>query len=717
MTSILVLDARAENRRLMTEVLGARYTVIEAESGAQALDLVRRDPPDLVIADVLMPQMDGYQFVRELRRAPGNGHTRVIFSTATYREDEVRALATACGVSQILSKPCEPRDIYAAVDKALANGRVPDTLMAAEDFHEHLRVLNGMLIEKIEQLEESERRGAETLTLLETLQASAPVGFGLLDREFRTVRANGTLVEIYGGPVDGQIGLTMEEAVPDLWPQIEPMCRQVLAAGEPIVNVQVEGTAPGTAERRCWLSSFYPVRRADEVIGIGLVVVDITERQQAEDLRAVVMDNMAEGVIVCDQDGMLSYMNDAATQMLGWREEELRGRNMHETIHYQRADGSPFPAEECELAVLHFDGAPVHSRDDALTRKDGTIIPVAYSGSPLRTGHAISGSVLVFRDISDEKAEETRARRELDALTWVGRIREALAEERLVLYSQPIVPLRGGAPSEELLVRMISRTADLIPPGSFLPAAENYGLIGEIDRWVIDHAIERAAGGRRVEINLSARSLGDLGLLRTIETHFRADGVDPSLVTFEITETALMTNIEAGEDVREGPRRDGLRHRARRLRDRLRQLHLPEAPSGQLPQDRHRVRPRPDREPAQPAPRAGHRRPRARLRLPDDRRGRRGRRDARAADGPEGGLRAGLLPRPPGAAEVGARARDDPQLSLGVGRRAPNAQAGATVGRCPFDARVCAGRSCAHSRPSQPSSRRSSCSRWGWGSA
>jgi PAS domain S-box-containing protein len=552
MTSILVLDDRAENRELMTAVLGARYRVTEASSGPQALELARADPPDLVIADIVMPEMDGYEFVRELRRNPRNDDTRVMFCTATYGEGEVRELATACGVSQILFKPCEPEEIHAAVAEALARGHGPEPALTAKDFDEHLRVLNGKLIEKIRQLEESERRGSEALTLLEMLHASAPVGFGFLDREFRTVRANETLAGIHGVPVEEQIGRTMEEAVPHLWPQVEPMCRRVLDSGEPIVNVEVEGSAPGTAERRCWLSSFYPVRLANEVVGIGLVVVDITERQQAEDLRAVVMDNMAEGVIVCDRDGLLSYMNAAATKMLGWREEELLGRPMHAAIHYQRADGSPFPAEECELTAIPTDGLPVRSRDDALTRKDGRIIPVAYSGSPLRTGHAISGSVLVFHDISDEKAEETRERRELDALTWVGRIRDALAEERLVLYAQPIVPLRGGAPSEELLLRMVSRTGDLISPGSFLPAAENYGLIGEIDRWVIDQAIERAAGGRRVEINLSARSLGDLGLLHTIESHFRAASVDPSLLTFEITETALMRNIEAGEEFVKG---------------------------------------------------------------------------------------------------------------------------------------------------------------------
>ena len=95
MTSILVLDDRAENhRQLMTAVLGSRYTVIEAETGHGAR-LVLADPPDLVIADVLMPEMDGYEFVRELRRQPSNEHTRVMFCTATYGEDEIRALATA----------------------------------------------------------------------------------------------------------------------------------------------------------------------------------------------------------------------------------------------------------------------------------------------------------------------------------------------------------------------------------------------------------------------------------------------------------------------------------------------------------------------------------------------------------------------------------------------------------------------------------------------
>ncbi len=94
---------------------------------------------------------------------------------------------------------------------------------------------------------------------------------------------------------------------------------------------------------------------------------------------------------------------------------------------------------------------------------------------------------------------------------------------------------------------MVGRDGEIIPPGAFLPVAEKYGLIGEIDRWVVGQAARIAAGGRRVEANLSAQSIGNLDLLSLIEQEMTAAGTDPSDLVFEITETALMGDIEAGE--------------------------------------------------------------------------------------------------------------------------------------------------------------------------
>jgi PAS domain S-box-containing protein len=418
-----------------------------------------------------------------------------------------------------------------------------------ELYREHLRVLNAKLIEKVDQLAAAERRTAESLTLLETLQSTAPVGLGFVDREFRIRQMNESLASVNGLPVEQQLGRTVQEVVPDLWDQIEPVYRDVLDNGRPVLNQEQHADGPGsTANSRSWLASYYPVRLEGEIIGIGLVVLDITERKLAEDFRSVVMDTMAEGLCVADADGRTTMLNAAASRMLGWTEDELRGRLMHDAIHHQHADGSPHPREDCELLTALTERRAIRTTDDAFTRKDGSILPVACSAAPLLSGDNVRGMVVVFRDTTEEQAEHARVRRELDALSWVGRIRDALDEGRMVLYSQPIVPLADGAPAEELLIRMIGPTGNVIPPGSFLPVAERYGLITEIDNWVVGQAATLAAKGRRVEVNLSAESVAGPGLLNFIREKLHDSGARPEDLVFEITETALMRDLGAGED-------------------------------------------------------------------------------------------------------------------------------------------------------------------------
>jgi PAS domain S-box-containing protein len=397
-------------------------------------------------------------------------------------------------------------------------------------------------------LRRAEREARHAVTLLQSIEAATPIGFKLVDRDLRVVRINKTLAEIDGRPIEDCVGRSASELVPGLWPELEDNYRRALA-GDTISNVDVSTpTAADPHRMRHWLASYYPVRIDGETIGVGNVVVDITERKEAEEFRAVVMDNMAEGLYALDADGLVTYMNPAAAGMLGWTEDELRGKPMHATVHFQRADGTKVPTEECSLLQVHAQARSIRILDDAFTRKDGSIFSVAYSSAPLRSGATVQGVVVVFRDITEEKKVEAAAQRELDALTWVGRIRDAIDENRLVLYSQPIVPLANGRPSEELLLRIIGRDNEVILPGTFLPVAEKYGLIGEIDRWVITQAIRIAATGRRViEANLSAASIGTSNLLPFIEQQIQESQADPANLVFEITETALMYDITAGE--------------------------------------------------------------------------------------------------------------------------------------------------------------------------
>jgi PAS domain S-box-containing protein len=399
----------------------------------------------------------------------------------------------------------------------------------------------------------SENEAVQALTLLGSIGDAAPVGFKLVDTDLRIMRINKRLAEADGRTVAEEVGRTVAEMVPDLWPELEDVYRRALA-GETVCNVMLSRTsdADGVKHVTHLLASYYPVQVDGEIVGVGNVVLDITERKEAEAFRQVVMDNMAEGLYTLDAAGLVTYVNPAACEMLGWSEEELRGRPMHETIHFQDANHHPIPAEACSLLEVRTLGHTLRSSDETFSRKDGTTFPVAFSSAPLHSEAAFEGVVVVFRDITDEKRDQALLRRELAALGCVAGIRDAIDEDRLVLYSQPIVPLGDGRPAEEVLLRMVGCDGEIIPPGDFLPVAEKFGLIAEIDRWVVSRTVELAALGRTVECNLSAASLESPGMLSFIEHEIRRSGAAPADLVFEITETALMTDLRAAEEFAQG---------------------------------------------------------------------------------------------------------------------------------------------------------------------
>src|SRR6266404_9541031 len=135
MATILIVDDRPANREFLTTLLGyGGHRLLEAGDGAEALALARAEHPDLVIADILMPTMDGYELVRQIRADSVIAKTPVIFYTAHYHEQEAQALARACGVSCVLTKPAEPQTILNAVAAALGIAPAPVSPVTTEAF-------------------------------------------------------------------------------------------------------------------------------------------------------------------------------------------------------------------------------------------------------------------------------------------------------------------------------------------------------------------------------------------------------------------------------------------------------------------------------------------------------------------------------------------------------------------------------------------------------
>ena len=124
-----------------------------------------------------------------------------------------------------------------------------------------------------------------------------------------------------------------------------------------------------------------------------------------EFVRAVTR-NLGEGVYALDEHGRATFLNPAAEQLLGWSQVELLGKDMHQAVHYQHADGRPFPADECPLVGVIRSGQTVRVEEDAFIRKDGSTFPVTYVSAPLIVEGRIRGATLAFHDITDRKRLE-----------------------------------------------------------------------------------------------------------------------------------------------------------------------------------------------------------------------------------------------------------------------------------------------------------------------
>jgi len=221
--TILIVDDHVLNREFLMTLLGyGGHRLLEAANGAEGLTMVRAEKPDLVISDILMPNMDGYEFVTRLHSDPQTADVPVIFYTATYREREAMAVAQSCGVRWVLPKPSDPEVILRTVHEALglaeADEREPLPSFAPEPpqegrFHniddkvaEYLGELESSSQQLSQLAQETEERAPENLTrmtqrLTSSLSSLQAVSLRLtalieLGIELGAERDPGALVEI-----------------------------------------------------------------------------------------------------------------------------------------------------------------------------------------------------------------------------------------------------------------------------------------------------------------------------------------------------------------------------------------------------------------------------------------------------------------------------------------------------------------------------------------
>ncbi len=519
---ILVVDDNPEMLYAVSRILrSAGHVVVEARTGAEALRTVEQVRPEIVLLDVVLPDIDGFSVCRAIKQDTANLGMHVVLISGARTTPDHQADGLELGADWYITRPIERRELLARVQAIIRLQRAERQMRESErlwrtvfaaandiilvvDEEGTIRACNEkgtecygrteseivgtsyfeLSAEKrdavLERLAEARRQsglifesehrthGDATFPVEVSVRPFAADGrteFVLVVRDITTRRQReserlGLLREIeqqnrrignviasvpgivWEGELDPERGMRItfiSDYVEQLlgypksrWMDSPELALSIVDAGDPerlrALSERLENgeTMIGTEVRLLdssgiphWMEtqSILVRNEAGAPIALRGVTMDISARKKAEtglryqlDFNRTMMTSLAEGVYVIDPEGKLTFANPAFVQMVGWKVEEILGLDAHDTIHFQRADGTRYPREICPLVTATRTGEALRNHEDVFTRKDGTMFPVLCSSSPIFMNGRISGAVIVFRDITERKQAEEEIR-------------------------------------------------------------------------------------------------------------------------------------------------------------------------------------------------------------------------------------------------------------------------------------------------------------------
>jgi diguanylate cyclase (GGDEF)-like protein len=554
MATVLIADDNRANRQALSALLeSAGHRVIVAADGREALEMARADRPHLVISDVLMPLMDGYELARRLRDDPVAAGTCVLFYTAYFGSDEARQLAQAHGVARVLVKPSDNDVILSTVDELLA--AEADLTPANIDLdRDHLRIMVDQLLEKTSALEQQQQRVERLNRTLAVLSAVNALIVRVTDRQALLDEACRIAVE-KGGFRLAAIGL-IDPASQDL--------KQAAAAGEGSAEGELARLKVGT-QPLAWNdgeSGSYvtlPLIVAGEPHGAILLYARSRDFFDEEEMRLLheLAGDVSFALHHLDQKARMDYLavHDSLTDLpnrslftdrLGQaliaarREKRFaaaifvdveRFRMVNETFGRKSGDEllrqvgqrlahgardedtvARISGDHFAVAVAPFDqpGETMHRVVEQLEQAMAKPFPI--DGVELRVGFKAGIAVYptdgALAEVLCANAETALAQakaqgqrqasyapemnaRVAESLAMENRLRRALDDGRLALHYQPKLDVRsGGLAGLEALIRWTDPDLGVVPPAKFVSVLESTGMILAAGRWALRRAVE-----------------------------------------------------------------------------------------------------------------------------------------------------------------------------------------------------------------------------------
>src|SRR5215475_7058382 len=392
---ILLADDNADMREYVRRLLGGQYEVEAVADGESALNAVRESAPDLVLADVMMPNLDGLGLLRELRADERLKTIPVILLSARAGE-EARVEGMEAGADDYLVKPFSARELLARVEAHLKLHRVRREAELAE--------------------RESERRFREVIDAL-------PAAIYTTDAEGHLTHFNQAAAELSGRTPElgtDQSRISWRLYYPDGTPMPHDECPMAVALKEGRVVRGVEAIAERPDGTRIWFEPFpTPLRNTEgRIVGGINMLLDITERKKAEEKLAEAsrrfhahVNNSPLAAIEFDTEFRITAWSEGAERMFGWSAAETLGKRVKDLrwVHEADVDGVDAICRE----MLTGQGLR-YNYVNRNYRKDGSVIECEWYNSVLRdaNGKMVSLNSQVLDVTERKRAEEALRERE-----------------------------------------------------------------------------------------------------------------------------------------------------------------------------------------------------------------------------------------------------------------------------------------------------------------
>lgn len=607
-TRVLVIDDSDTVIKSLKARLGARgYEVTGASDGATALELLATDSFDVVLLDLKMPRMSGLDVLRVLRRRYSATQLPVIVLTVSEDTPDILE-AYRAGANDYIIKPGELPVLVARIDTQVSLRSANMALRRAHQMLERKVIHQTVEIqEKQTDLRWEQQNRIETEHELRASEQRFRLLYDDNPCMLFTVSPQGR-VESVNRLGATHLGYRRGELLgTDYINTYHPEDRDV-------ANRHLQGVLKSPGRLHRWelrkrtragdtLWHRETARLIEEAGGqksILIVCEDVSEnyllserlsfherydsltgllnrRSFTEHLGRILekarRDDAVYALLFIDLD-QFKIINDTCGHQTG---DELLGRlseilrqsiRRQDTMARMGDDEFAVLIENCDMeAALTVAESLRNAIQTHQMAYRGSMLSVTASIGILPVGRTSrdTAAVLSMADAACFAAKEAGRNRvhvyaddDLQLMTrfgemhWVTRIKDALHHNRFHLTRQPIAHLAGGSLGEhyELLLRLTDDTGAAIPPSEFIPAAERYSLAGEIDRWVVHHALQwlgsdPAALSRLhlCDINLSGQSLSDRNVLQFIINELESSAIPPEKLCFEVTETAAINDV------------------------------------------------------------------------------------------------------------------------------------------------------------------------------